>query len=116
MLPYAMEARRRSFPPGRFVDKAIPIMIRKLVQKGAKSRRLVAKLAGGASLLELKSTRNLLDIGTQNVQSARAALKNVKIPIMATDVGKNFGRTVHFDLSSGKLMIRRVGEKQWKIL
>ena len=114
MLPLEKETRKHSYSPGKFVDSAILLMIHKLVKKGAKPNRFVSKLVGGARMFEIKN----LDIGTRNVQSARAALKNAAIPIVAEDVGKDFGRTVHFYLSTGKLLIRKAGgsRRHWREL
>ena len=110
MLPQAAETRNPNHHPGKFVDSSITLMIHKLVQKGARPNRLSSKLAGGAKMIDLRSTRNQLDIGTRNIQSAHATLKKANIPIVAEDVGKNFARTVLFDLSSGKLIMQRAGE------
>ena len=110
LLPYAAEARTPSYPPGKFANSATAMLVRKMVKNGAKPNRLVSKLAGGAKMFEMKKGLDW-DIGARNVQSARAALDKANIPIVAEDVGKNFGRTVLFELSSGKLIILRAGGK-----
>ena len=113
LLPYAADARNSNPLPGKYADSATIQLIQMLVKKGANRTRLISKLAGGAKMFELLKTQKkvILDIGSRNVQSARDSLKKANIPIVAEDVGKNYGRTVIFELDSGKLITLRAGKK-----
>lgn len=42
-------------------------------------------------------------------------LAQMKIPILAEDTGKNFGRTVIFYPETGDFVIRAVGKAEYKI-
>ena len=115
MLPNSSEARAE-FSPGRFVDSSISKMTSDLTKKGSNPKTLKAKLVGGAKMFNHIESKKFLDIGDRNVSTARDILKDEAIPIVAEDVGKNYGRTVVFDLSSGKMSIRRAGKKEWREL
>jgi chemotaxis protein CheD len=58
-------------------------------------------------------TPNEESIGARNLRAARATLQALEIPLLAEDVGGSLGRTVQFDLASGRVMVRSVrgGEK-----
>jgi len=92
--------------PAKFADTAIPLMIREMVKFGANKTRLIAKIVGGASMFEPGANESQLYIGERNIEAARQALIKAKIPIFAEDTGKNYGRTVEFDVSSGKVFVK----------
>ena len=45
-----------------------------------------------------------------NVEAVKKKLQQMKIPILASDTGKNYGRTVIFYPETGDFVIRRVGK------
>jgi len=49
-----------------------------------------------------------LKIGEKNVKWAKNTLEKFEIPIIAEDTGKNYGRTVTLDISTGDLLIRTI--------
>jgi len=49
-----------------------------------------------------------MNIGERNIISARNTLERLGIPIVAEDTGKNYGRTVTFDTSTGDLLVRTI--------
>ena len=91
--------------PAKYVDAAIRLMVRDLVGMGTDQRRLVAKLAGGANMYEADFLSLIGGIGVRSAHSARRTLAELGIPLVAEDVGGNRGRTVEFDLASGRLMV-----------
>ncbi len=95
--------------PAKYVDAAIDLMLGELTARGSDRRRLVAKIFGGANMFEpLLGGGSENSVGTRNIRSAREALATVGIPLVAEDVGGNFGRTVEFDLTSGTILVRAV--------
>ncbi|MBW9154986.1 chemotaxis protein CheD [Clostridium tagluense] len=93
----------------KFADLAIPILVEKMIKKGATLRNMRAKIAGGASMFNFPDKSIIMDIGNRNGIAVKSALKNLSIPILSEDIGGNKGRTLIFDTTSGALSIRTVG-------
>ncbi|MCY3413644.1 MAG: chemotaxis protein CheD [Candidatus Heimdallarchaeota archaeon] len=92
---------------GKYATTAIPETIRTVMNKGGKRDRLVAKMAGGARMFELTGKTALtLDVGKRNAEMVRKLLEANNIPILAEDVGNNYGRSVTFDLDVGTLTVK----------
>jgi chemotaxis protein CheD len=70
-------------------------------------------MAGGAQMFSFSGKTTLLKIGERNAQAVEQELKKAGIPLLALDVGGNFGRTIHFNIKTGELNIRTInhGEK-----
>lgn len=110
MLPDSSLARSSQLAVGKYADTAIPELIRQMEQAGAATRRLKAKLAGGAQMFSFMSGNDSLRIGPRNVEACREILKQAKIPIIAEDTGGNCGRTIEMDAATGILHIRTVNQ------
>ncbi|MHA2250770.1 MAG: chemotaxis protein CheD [Candidatus Kariarchaeaceae archaeon] len=101
--------------PGKYADTAIPEMIRLLGQKGGKKGRLKAKLVGGARMFELTGKNKLtLDVGKRNIEATKKSLQDADIPVVADDLGADYGRSVEFDLETGILTIKVALQKVTK--
>ncbi|MCD6134236.1 MAG: chemotaxis protein CheD [Candidatus Omnitrophica bacterium] len=105
MLPNSKTATHE-YTPGKYVDTAIEELIAKLEKKGVKSKSLSAVLVGGADMFPHISHKLGLNIGEGNLEAARRELGKRHIKIEKEDTGGSIGRTVEFDLQTGKLMIR----------
>ncbi len=88
----------------KFADTALPDMLAAMVKMGADPRRIQAKIAGGALMFATKSEQ--FNIGERNVAAVKKALAALKIPIVASDTGLNYGRTVFFQSADGKVVIK----------
>ena len=104
LLPGSQAGVGEEFP-AKYVDGAIRLMVRDLVGMGIDQQRLVAKIAGGANMFEAEFLSLLGGIGVRSAHSARRTLAELGIPLIAEDVGGNRGRTVEFDLASGRLLV-----------
>ena len=93
----------------KFPETAVPLLIERLKVLGADPRRLVAKLAGGASMFGQLVTPGTIQMGERNILAARNALRAAAIPIIREAVGGERGRTVRFHLKDGRVEIRSVG-------
>ncbi|NOZ58192.1 MAG: chemotaxis protein CheD [Euryarchaeota archaeon] len=101
MLP-SINGTARVANPGKYADAAIKLMLEEMVRKGAARERIVAKIAGGATMF-----RNCTSsIGERNVESVREVLKREGIRIVGEDTGRDYGRSIEFDLSTGELLVR----------
>lgn len=78
---------------GRYADVAVPELARMLVHEGARSRGLVAVIAGGASMFALSGGAGA-EIGARNTAAVREQLEILGVCLLAQDVGGNQGRTV----------------------
>jgi chemotaxis protein CheD len=100
--------QRYGDPPGglpKFVDAAIRLMAKELSLAGADPARLLAKTAGGANMFEGHYLTLMQSIGARNARSARETLRELGIPLVGEEVGGNRGRTVTFDLATGRLLV-----------
>jgi chemotaxis protein CheD len=103
MLPSISNARIKDNPL-KYTDFGIEYLAAEIVKKGSSRKKLEAKLVGGAHMFE---NRNM-DIGERNIEWARNTLERLEIPIIAEDTGKNYGRSVTFDTSTGDLLVRTI--------
>ncbi len=93
----------------KFVDTCIADMYEEILAAGARKTSLVAKIAGGAKMFSYQSNNSHLNIGEQNIEAVRQLLAQWNIPIIAEDVGSNYGRTIEFNSATGELVIKSVG-------
>lgn len=114
MLPDSTTIRNNSNIP-KFADTGIEELVKQVTRKGANRTRLVAKIAGGAQMFGFNSNSEMVRVGERNVQATKKKLAELKIPILAEDTGKNFGRTVIFYPETGDFVIRAVGKQEYKI-
>ncbi len=99
---------------GRYADTAIPAMIDELSRlRGAVIRSsLVARIAGGASMFETTST---LAIGECNHEAVLRILGEMKISVVASDIGGELGRNLTFDTRNGKIFVKKTGGRLYEI-
>lgn len=99
----------------KFADTGIEELLEKVIVKGAKRERLVAKIAGGAQMFSVNNNSNLLRVGERNVVAVKEKLQELGIEIKAEDTGNNYGRTVIFYPQTGEYCIRAIGKEQKSI-
>ncbi len=109
LLPSRSLARDHS-NPAKFPETAVPLLVERLRALGATPGRLVAKLAGGASMFSQLLQPGTIQMGERNVVASRAALRAAGIPVVREAVGGTVGRTVRFDVASGAVDVRSVGQ------
>jgi chemotaxis protein CheD len=98
-----------------FVTEAIPALLDELEEAGAERSRLTARLVGGAAMFQELSPQDRPNMGRRNVSAAREMLARVGIPVVAEDVGGEFGRSMDFDLSNGRIQISSQGKSRGEI-
>ena len=114
MLPDSTTIRNNTNIP-KVADTGIEELVRQVVAKGANRGRLVAKIAGGAQMFAFQSKNEMVRVGERNVEATKKKLAQLKIPILAEDTGKNYGRTVIFYPETGDFVIRAVGKQEYSI-
>lgn len=114
MLPDSTAIRGATNIP-KFADTGIEELVNRMVAAGAVKRRLVAKIAGGATMFAFQSKSDLMRVGERNVEAVKRKLSQMNIPILAEDTGNNYGRTVTFYPKTGDFVIRAVGKEEMVI-
>jgi chemotaxis protein CheD len=114
------EARGAVDHPGKYADTAIPGMIGDFDRRlgGNAKPRLVAKLVGGARMFQVsptKDTNSRLNIGQRNQEAIERILTELRIPILARDLGGEAGRRMTLDTASGMITIRVPGGAEYEI-
>lgn len=95
--PWALSAR--------FGVYAMEVLINEMIHLGADRRRLVAKVFGGAQVLQ---GFDKLDVGAMNARFVQAFLKEEGIPVAASDLLGVSPRKVHFFPATGKAQVKRL--------
>ena len=107
MLPDStLDSAKAQEAPGMFADTGIPLLFKSCYKLGAEKKRMVVKVAGGASILD---ESNFFRIGQKNIMAMRKLFWNNNVLIDAEDTGKNVNRTVKLDLGTGKVWVKRAG-------
>ena len=88
----------------RFADIAIPDLVERMVDMGAGACRIVAKLAGGASMFRGES--GIDTIGDRNVAAVQDQLERAGVPIVVEETGGSHARTIELSTATGILLVR----------
>lgn len=109
MLPLSkVDPERAKEAPYMFVDTGLPIMMQTLLNMGADKKRIVAKVAGGAVLLD---DNGIFRIGERNHIVVRKLLWKNNILISSEDVGGTMARTMYLHINDGKTTIKSAGKE-----
>jgi len=104
MLPdSALDLKKAEAQPGMFADTGVPLLFKSCYRLRAEKKRMVVKVAGGASILD---DTNFFRIGQKNITALRKIFWKNNVMIEAEDTGSNYNRTVRLDLSNGKFLIK----------
>jgi len=107
MLPLStLDPERAIEHPCMFTDTGVLLLIRAMLDLGAKSETLVAKVAGAASLLDNSGN---FSIGARNQVILRTLLGKNQIAIAAEETGGNKARTMSLHIDTGLTLLRSGG-------
>lgn len=109
MLPDSTQLKNNT-NIAKFGDTGIRELYNQMIKRGAVPRRMVAKIAGGAKMFEVSGLSNVGHVGERNAEQAKKMLKELQIPLIASDTGLNYGRTVTLDCETGEFYIKAVGK------
>lgn len=90
----------------KFADTAIPMLLKKMQMAGAQQAYIKAKIAGGAQMFAMDKNSSVANIGERNAIAVKNILSKLRIPIIAEDTGKNYGRTLFFGATDGVMKIK----------
>ncbi len=91
----------------RYGNIAIKKLIQKMESLGCRRKDLVAKVFGGASVLQ-HGGKGYLEVGQRNIVIAKDMLKEEKIRVISSDVDGELGRKIIFDTADGGVMVKMV--------
>lgn len=91
---------------GKFADTAVPKMLQLLQERGLPTKKLSAKIAGGASMFEANGP---FQVGKANFDVVCELLDRSRIPIEAQHVGGKKGRKITFSPRTGIMEIETIG-------
>lgn len=104
MLPLSrIDPGKAEIEPCKFVDTGVPRLLRAMYDGGADRRRLVACVAGAASLLD---PQKRFRIGERNLAVLRKILWKNNILISGEDVGGLRPRTMRLFLATGRTVVQ----------
>jgi chemotaxis protein CheD len=94
---------------GRYGIHAMELLINEMMHIGAERKRLVAKIFGGATILQRTgSVGNFFCVGEVNCKFIKEFLAEERIPIHAQELGGDKGRVIHFTNGDFAVYLRRV--------
>jgi chemotaxis protein CheD len=88
----------------KYGNIAIEQLIRKMIMQGCAKESMVAKVFGGARMLQDQS--QIFDIGKRNIALAQELLGEQKIRIVAQSTGGERGRKIFFNTHTGEVLQR----------
>lgn len=93
---------------GRYGVHAMELLINAMLKLGAQRRNLRAKVFGGASVLSLDSKDDFFCVGEVNSRFIIEFLKTDGIPLLASDLGGNLARVIHFVSDDFAVYVRKI--------
>ncbi len=112
MLPLSkINPQKAIANPSMFVNTGVPLLFRTVYDLGGKKDRMIVKAAGCGRPL---SNNEMFKIGERNFTVLKKILWKNNVLLDKKDVGGTDSRTVHFDLSTGKITITS-NNKKWHL-
>jgi len=106
LLP-SMAMSRETSNPAKFPETIVPIMLTEMRALGmASNARVLAKIAGGASMFGQLVNGTGINVGERNILATREALAKARVEIVGEDTGLDYGRSVYFHLTDGRVEVR----------
>ncbi len=88
--------------PAFFADTGIPLLIKKMEERGAVRKQMTAAVVGGACLTPHGDPA----IGRSNIEKSLSLLERVKIPVLIKETGGIKGRNIEVHVITGDIRIR----------
>jgi chemotaxis protein CheD len=87
----------------RYGAYAMELLVNHLLSLGARRERIQAKVFGAGRIVP-----GMSDVGARNADFALEYLEREKIPVMASDLGKEEASKVYFFPRSGRVLLKRL--------
>ncbi|QTA85266.1 chemotaxis protein CheD [Desulfonema magnum] len=110
MLPLSkINPQKAEANPFMFVDTGVPKLFKEVYDMGGQKARLVVKAAGCGQPL---GNNEMFKIGERNYTVLKKLLWKNSVLLESEDVGGTASRTVHFNISTGQVIISSAGLKR----
>lgn len=96
---------------GKYADTGVPLLLEKMLERGATKSRVIVKIAGGAQISRAKGMGDAFQIGERNVEAVRAVFDSNFMRIKSSDTGGHHGRTMRFYLDTGQTLVTTAGKE-----
>ena len=98
---------RETLNPAKFPETIVPLMLDEMRRLGVRDpSRIGAKIIGGASMFAQLIVGTGINVGERNVLATKEVLASAGIPLLAEDTGLDYGRSVYFHLTNGRVDVR----------
>jgi chemotaxis protein CheD len=108
LLPNESMSRDRA-NRAKFPATAVPLLLEEMRKLGARGP-YIGKLVGGASMFGALLPIGGVNMGQRNIESARRALVDAGVTIVAQDTGGGYGRSVFFHVTDGRLLVKSLAQ------
>lgn len=113
MLPdSSLDLRKAADNPCMFADTGVAYLLAELSRRGSPPKGLSIRLAGGAQVM---NDAGLFSIGKRNYTAVRKSLWKAGLMVDGEAVGGEVSRTVRLDPSSGRVVVREGGGREFEI-
>ncbi|HTX72026.1 MAG TPA: chemotaxis protein CheD [Rectinemataceae bacterium] len=109
---YARSLPLTATEAGRYGLHAMELLINDMMKLGASRARLRAKVFGGAAVIGVQGRDNFLCVGEVNQRFIREYLATEGMPVMASDLGGEQGRIIHFHTDTFQVFRRFIPRAQ----
>jgi chemotaxis protein CheD len=99
---------RKDDNPAKFPQTALPRLLELMAERGASTRRVTARLVGGASMFASLAAPGTIQMGERNVVACRQTLNQHGVPLVGEATGRDYGRTVKLWVADGRVEVSSV--------
>lgn len=92
--------------PGLFADTALVVLLDCMLARGASRGRLSARLAGAGNMFAGRDQGFMGEVSQGVLDGVSGVLEKLGLPVQAQSVGGMHGRSVFFDVATGRIDIR----------
>ncbi len=104
MLPdSSLDVKKAGENPAMFADTGIPLLFKSCYKYGAEKKRMIVRVAGGASILD---DGNFFRIGQKNITAMKKLFWKNNVLINGEDTGDSYNRTIYVHISTGKVFVK----------
>lgn len=109
LLPLAkIDPEKAKKNPNMFVETGVPLLLQKMISRGAKKKNLIIKAAGCGKAL---NSGEQFNIGNRNFTVLRKILWKNNLLLSGKDVGGSKARTLSLRMEDGEVLIKSGSEK-----
>ena len=96
----------------KFADLALPKIVDELKAQ-TKETKILAKIAGGASMFTFSNESQTLQIGQRNIAAVKKVLAELDVLVLSEHVGGKMGRSMYVDLADFEVKVRMVNREEF---